>query len=437
MGGALADQWREFFYCDALGTDILVQKGQQRTGKRSSNVRGSDNIISNGSIVAVADGQCMLIVEQGKIVEVCAEPGEFVYDTSTEPSIFVGGLGKGILDTFKTIGRRFTFGGDTGKDQRVYYINTKEIVDNKFGTPTPIPFRVLDRNINLDIDVAVRCNGVYSYRIMDPLLFYANVSGNVEEAYTRDKIDAQMKSELLHHLAPAFARISALGVRPSELVGKNEEIADALSDELTTAWTELRGIEIVSIGLNSVSIPKEDEDLIKQAQRSAIMRDPTMAAATIVAAQSDAMRSAAQNENGAMMGFMGLGMAQQAGGVRTSDLYQMGQQNAAQAAQGQMPPAAPAGAVAAPGAWTCSCGKANTGRFCAECGKPKPEVKGWTCEKCGHLNQGKFCSDCGAPKPAGAPLYRCDKCGYEPDDPQNPPKFCPECGDPFDERDKV
>ncbi|MDE6916451.1 MAG: SPFH domain-containing protein, partial [Lachnospiraceae bacterium] len=184
VGGTLADQWKEFFYCDALDRDVLVVKGQKRVDGRSSNTKGSDNIISNGSGIAVADGQCMMIVEQGKVVEVCAEPGQFTYDSSTEPSIFVGGVGKGIKETFRTIGKRFAFGGDTGKDQRVYYFNIKEIMDNKFGTPNPIPFRVVDSKLGLDVDVSVRCSGVYSYKIADPLLFYTQVCGNVERTYT-------------------------------------------------------------------------------------------------------------------------------------------------------------------------------------------------------------------------------------------------------------
>ena len=193
VGGTLADQWKEFFYCESLDKDVMMTKGQKRVGNRSSNKKASDNIISNGSGIVVADGQCMIIVEQGKIVEVCAEPGEFTYDTSTEPSIFSGSFGEGIKETFKTIGKRFTYGGDTGKDQRVYYFNTKELIDNKFGTQNPVPFRVVDRNIGLDIDISIRCNGVYSYKIIDPLLFYTNVAGNVGDEYTRDQIDGQLK----------------------------------------------------------------------------------------------------------------------------------------------------------------------------------------------------------------------------------------------------
>ena len=425
IGGVLADQWKEFFYCDAIDKDVLAVKGQKRITGRSSNTKGNDNIISNGSVIAVADGQCMIIVEQGKIVEVCAEPGEFVWDASTEPSIFTGSLGQGILNTFKLIGKRFTFGGDTGKDQRVYYFNTKEIIDNKFGTPTPIPFRVVDRNIGLDIDVSVRCSGLYSYRIADPLLFYANVCGNVEKAYSRTEIDSQLKTEFVSALQPAFAKISDLQVRPSALPGHAEELSEAMNVALSKKWGELRGLQVVSIAMNPITLSEEDQELIKKAQHAAIMRDPTMAAATLVEAQGQAMKDAANNSAGAMTGFMGLGMAQNAGGFNAANLFAMGQQQGFVSAQSAAP-AAPT--------WKCACGAENTGKFCSQCGAAKP-ADGWTCTQCGAVNKGRFCAECGAKKPEGEPLYKCDKCGWEPEDPKNPPRFCPECGDPFDDKD--
>ena len=371
----------------------------------------------------------MMIVEQGKVVELCAEPGEFVYDTSTEPSIFYGGLGKGILNTFKLIGKRFTFGGDAAKDQRVYYFNTKEIVGNKYGTPNPVPFRVVDKNIGLDVDIAIRCNGEYSYKIQDPMLFYTNVCGNVEEAYDRSQIDSMLKSELMTALQPAFAKISEMGIRYSALPGHTQEIADALNEVLSKKWGELRGLCVASFGVNSVTAPKEDEQMIKELQKNAVMRNPNMAAATLVGAQSDAMRAAAANPNGAMMGFMGMGMAQQSGGFNAQQLFQMGQ-----AQQAQQAPQAPATPAAPQNGWTCSCGAVNTGRFCAECGAPRPEQNSWTCS-CGAVNTGKFCAECGKPRPAAAPVYRCNKCGWQPEDPHHPPKFCPECGDIFDDSD--
>lgn len=432
LGGTLADQWKEFFYCDALDDRIIAVKGRKQISGRSSNTKGNDNIISNGSGIAVADGQCMIIVEQGKVVEVCAEPGEYIYDKSTEPSIFSGNLGKSITDTFKTIGKRFAYGGDTGKDQRVYYFNTKELMDNKFGTRNPIPFRVVDSNIGLDVDVSVRCSGIYSYRVADPLLFYTNVCGNVEREYTRDEIDEQLKHEFVSAMIPAFGKLSALELRPNQLAAHNLELESAMNEALSEKWGAVRGLKIVSVALSSVTLPEEDAEMIKQAQRTAIMRDPTMAAATLVGAQSDAMKAAAENESGAMMGFMGMGMAQQAGGMNAQQLFAMGadRQNAAQEKRQN----------GAGEAWKCECGNTATGKFCENCGAKKPsdetDEKGWKCS-CGTLNKGKFCHNCGAKKPAGAPLYRCDKCGWEPEDPANPPKFCPECGDPFDDGDRV
>ncbi len=388
-GGVMADQWKEFFYCEAMPKDVLVTKGVKRTSDRSSNTKGNDNIISNGSGIAVADGQCMIIVEQGKIVEVCAEPGQFTFDSSSEPSIFAGNLGTSIVDTFKTIGKRFTYGGDTGKDQRIYYFNTKELVDNKFGTPNPIPFRVVDSKINLDIDVSLRCSGVYSYKIADPLLFYTNVCGNVEREYTRDEIDSQLKTEFVSKLQEAFARLSDMELRPNQIISHNSELEDAMNQALSDKWGAIRGLQVVSIALGSVTLPEEDAELIKQAQRAAINKDPNMAAATLVTAQGDAMRTAAGNTAGAMTGFMGMGMAMNTGAANTaSNLFAMGQAQ----------PAAPAAAAAPAAGWTCSCGTVNTGKFCSNCGTPAPAPAEWTCS-CGTVNNGKFCSNCGTPRP--------------------------------------
>ena len=423
LGGTLADQWKEFFYCEAMPKEVLVTKGQKRIGKRSSNTKGSDNIISNGSGIAVADGQCMIIVEQGKVVEVCAEPGEFTYDTSTEPSIFAGNLGESIKETFKTIGKRFTYGGDTGKDQRVYYFNTKELIDNKFGTPNPIPFRVVDSKIGLDVDVSVRCSGVYSYKIADPLLFYTNVCGNVEREYTRDELDGQLKTEFISALQPAFGKLSELELRPNQIVTHNTDLENAMNEALSSKWGELRGLKVVSVALGSVTLPDEDAEMIKQAQRTAIMRDPTMAAATLVGAQADAMKAAASNENGAMTGFMGMGMAMNAGGGAgaAQDLFTMGRQD--RQAQQQNAAAAPAGS------WKCKCGATATGNFCPECGSKMRGAmlaEGWT-GKWGSGLTGNFCPNCGSKKPAAC----CSKCGWKPEDSAHPPKFCPECGTKF------
>lgn len=426
VGGVLADTWKDYFVCDSMGADELVKKGEQNQGRRGVNRKGSENLITSGSVIVVAEGQCMLIVDQGKIVEFCAEPGAFEYDASTEPSLFCGDLKKGLVESFKLVGKRFTFGAETAHDQRVYYVNTKEIVGNKYGTASPVPFRVVDQNIGLDVDIAIKCFGEYSYKITDPVLFYANVVGNITDSYTRDAIDSQLKSELLTALQPAFAKISAMGVRYSALPAHTTEIAAALNEVLSEKWGDLRGISVVSFGVSSVSASEEDAAMIKEIQRNAALRDPRMAAAHLTGAQAEAMQQAAANEGGmgAIGAFMGLGMAQNAGGAQATNLYGM--------AAEQTPPAQPSG-------WTCAnCGHAgNTGKFCTECGAANPahqSVKGWTCPNCGTVNNGKFCAECGTAKPVAA-RYACSNCGWVPEDPTQPPKFCPECGDPFNDED--
>ena len=450
----LADQWQEYFYCDAIDVDTLVVRGQKSTGGRSSNTKGHDNVISNGSGIAVADGQCMIIVEQGKIVEVCAEPGRFTYDTSSEPSIFYGSLGKNIIDSFKLFGRRFTMGGDVGNDQRVYYFNTKEILDNKFGTPNPFMFDVVNKQIGYSRTVQVRCNGIYSYRITDPIKFYQNVCGNVEESYGRDQIDSQLKTEFIDALAPAFSALSELELRPSQIPGHGADLKKAMNDTLQSDWQERRGITIETIALNPITLTPEDMEKINQMEDAvALGSNASMMAGRMTESTATAMENAASNPNGAMMGFMGMNMVGQAGGAgfgAAQNLYNEGQAQKATAVVtpvgawtcacgtentgkfcmncGKPKPEEQAG-------WTCSCGTKNTGKFCMNCGKPKPEEQaGWTCS-CGTKNTGKFCMNCGKPKPEKKAVYRCSKCGWTPADPENPPKFCPQCGDPFDSSD--
>ena len=425
VGGTLASQWKEYFYVDALPDNVLATKAAKKIKGRFGGSRfEDDNVISDGSVIAVADGQCMMIVDQGKIVEFCAEPGEYIFDQNTEPSLFCGELnGDKVKAVLKTTFDRLSFGGQAGVDQRVYFFNTKEIPGNKYGTPSPVPFRVVDNNIGLDVDISIRCFGEYSYRVTNPMLFYTNVCGNVDGDYTRDQIDSQLKSELLTALQPAFAKISETGVRYSALPGHTAEIAGALNEVLSEKWANLRGVEIVSFGVSSVNASQEDEDMIKELQKNAVFRNANMAAAHLVGAQAQAMQDAAKNQAGAFTGFMGMNMAQQGGGMNPAQLFQMGAQ-----------PQNTSTPKETTRSWKCTCGTTVTGKFCPECGSPKPADEGWTCS-CGAMNKGKFCAECGAKRPAGTPLYRCDKCGWTPADPKNPPKFCPECGDPFDAQD--
>ena len=431
LGGTLADQWKEFFYCDALPNDVLMRRGQKQITGRSSNTKGNDNIISNGSGIAVADGQCMIIVDQGKIVEVCAEPGEYTFDTSSEPSIFSGKFGESLKESFRTLWKRFTYGGDTGKDQRVYYFNTKEILNNKFGTANPIMFEVVNKRIGMSRTVQVRCNGVYTYVIYDPLVFYSRLCGNVATEFTRDEIDAQLKVEFVDALQPALGALAEQELRPAQIPAKANELKAAMNDALKQEWIENRGISVAKIALNPITLTDADMKKINEIEDAVnIGSNPFAMAGRMTNATADAMQTAAGNSAGAMTGFMGMGMAMNAGNrMNAQDLFAMGQQQQAQQAAAQQ-----AAKPAADG-WKCSCGAINTGKFCSECGAPKPaDAEGWVCS-CGAVNKGKFCSNCGAKKPAGAPLYRCDKCGWEPEDPSNPPRFCPECGDIFDDND--
>lgn len=455
VGSTMADQWKEYFTCDAMKDDVLMVRARKHVSGRSSNTKGNDDVITNGSVFTVADGQCAIIVDQGKIVEICAIPGEYTYDMSTEPSIFSGSLGSSILETFKTMGKRISFGGDTPVTQRLYYINMHPIKDNLFGTKQPIPFRIVDPKINLDIDTKLKCNGSYDYIIADPILFYTGLAGNVTHEYRRSEIDMNLKAAFIDALARALGDVSKMGIRYSEINSHQAEIADAMNAALSTKWGETKGIKITNIYFNPFSFDERIEQKINEAQLRAMDRDPGMAATRMLDAQAEALKLAAGNTaTGPMMGFMNMNMAQQqAGGISAQSFYQMAaQQQQMQQQQMQQqaantwtctcgasntgkfcsecakPKPAPAGE------WKCSCGATNTGKFCMECGSAKPNTDGWTC-KCGAVNKGKFCMECGSPKPAGAPLYRCDKCGWEPADPTNPPKFCPECADPFDESD--
>ena len=352
--GVIADQWKEYFYCDSLNSDVLAVKGKKRSSVHSANF-GDDNIISNGSVIAIADGQCMIIVEQGKVVDICSEPGEYVYDMSSEPSVFIGNLAENVYNIFDNIAKRFTFGGQAPNDERVYYFNLKEISGNKFGTPNAVPFRVIDKNCNLDMDIGMRCFGQYSYKITNPLLFYTNVTGNFKNEFTKDEIDSQLKTELLTALQPAFAKISASGVRYSEIPAHTMELSDALNEVLSAKWKDLRGIEIVSLGISSISADEEDERIIKELQRNAAFKDPTMAAANLAGAQAQAMTDAAKNSGGAAQAFVGVNMAANAGGINAADLYAMSAEN-----KGNV--------------WYCpNCGKKCSGNFCPECGTKKPE----------------------------------------------------------------
>lgn len=459
----LADQWREYFYCDAMPSDILVKKGQKRANNSRSN-KSSGDIISNGSVIAVNEGQCMLIVDQGGVVDLCAVAGEFVYDASSEPSLFYGDLGENVKDTFDTLFHRLSFGGGTGKDQRIYYINLLEIMDNLFGTANPMPFLYVDDNIGIELEVEIKFNGTYSFRITDPLLFYKNVCGNVQDVYETSRLRNTMKAELMQAMQPALAKLGDLRIRVSDITKHTLDLTEELNRQLSVKWAEIRGIEVVSLNMNAPTMSQDMRDKINNVQLDAVYRDEDMRKVKTAEALSKAMVAAAGNSAGTERGTMGMGMAMMMGDMMgemmggnihtvlgnagSQDMQQNIQrgmpqnmqpgmtQNMSQDMQQGMPQMRPAGAAPVPG-WTCKCGyEDNRGKFCQDCGSPKPAEAGWTCS-CGAVNQGKFCPDCGSKRPEGAPIYKCDKCGWEPEDPTNPPKFCPECGDIFDDNDRV
>ena len=386
---ALADQWIDFFYCDSIDKDTLAVKGFKRASRGSSNTKGSDNYITSGSVIAVADGQCMMIVEQGKVIEICYEPGEYLFDSERSQGIFTNESQIAVDLLLDKVKDRFIHGGQTALDQRVYYFNTKEITGNRFGTPTAVPFRVVDTNVGLDMDVSLRCFGTFSYRITDPEQFYKNVCGNFEYDYKRDKIDEQIEAEVISALQPCFARLSAQGIRYSSLPLHTEDICKVMNDILSEKWSNLRGLEIVSFAIKGLKANEEDENMIKELQRNATFRDPTMAAAQLVGAQSDAMKAAASNTNaGAAAAFIGMNMASNATGMNVGDLFSMGgRQSQQQNAENE-------------NSWKCSCGSINTTRFCPSCGLEKPEHVGRSfCPECGFDLSDKvssrFCPNCG------------------------------------------
>lgn len=422
VSSVLKDQWKEYIYCDSLSSDVLVKKGVKRLAEGSVNNDGSSNIISDGSKIAVNEGQFLIIVENGKIVDYTSEAGSYTYKTGTEPSLFDSGF-QGLKDSFSKVGKRFTFGGQAENDQRVYFINIKEIMDNKVGIGD-VPFR----DSEFGFTIKLHGFGSYSYKIVDPLMFYTNVCANVTDKFMRSTIDEQLKAEVQHNLQPALGRIALKQIPYDQLTLFTKDIADELNKELSNEWVQRRGIAITSVAFSSIAPDDESAKKINQFQESRVYTNAQMMGARLGAANANAMESAASNSAGAMTGFMGLGFAQQAGsnaGNSIASFYGGGQQ---QQQPMQQQPMQPNVQHTSGASWTCpSCGVQNVGKFCGQCGtkQPEPQQSGsWTCS-CGTVNTGKFCSNCGTKQPQAAP--RCN-CGYVFPDPNNLPKFCPECG---------
>ncbi len=417
VSGALADQWLEVIEADNMGDQTVFTRGV--AVRKGSNTKGTENTVSNGSVIHVYPNQFMMLVDGGKVVDYTAEEGYYTVNNSSLPSLFNGQFG----DTLKESFNRIKYGGVTPTSQKVYYVNLQEIKGIKFGTRNPINY--FDTFYNSEL--FLRAHGTYSIKITDPLLFYAEVIPKNENKVEIDEINEQYLDEFLEALQSSINQMSADGTRISFVSSKARELGKYMADTLDDEWKKMRGMEIQSVGLASVSYDEESQKLINMRNQGAMLSDPTVREGYVQGAVARGMEAAGSNANGAMAGFMGMGMGMNAGGgfmgaASASNMQQMQMQRSAAQTGGA---AAGAQAAAAPaGSWTCSCGKVNTGKFCSECGKPAPAPAGtWTCS-CGTVNTGKFCSECGKPAPSPSGEWTCS-CGAV-----NTGKFCSECGKP-------
>lgn len=420
--GTLADQWIDFYTCDSLSSEVLMAVGTRPTQAKSGNTKYSENIITDGAKINVADGQCMLICENGKIVECTAEAGQYTYKTELQPTIMSGGL-KDLMPTFSQVGKRFLAGGAPTDEQRIYYINIKEILGNKIGFAN-IPFR----DSEFQFTMKVKGFGLYTFKITNPMLFYTALAGNVQDKYTKSALMETMKAEVMAAIQPALGKIAAKGIAYDQLINYPAEIGNAVDEIMSAKWSDTRGIDIISFAIESITVDEESAAKIAMFQEARVLSNAQMAAGRMVGSTAQALENAASNSAGAMTGFMGLGFAQNAGVGNVNNLFEMANQ---QGGAVPMPPS-----METSNSWKCTCTAENTGAFCTECGSQKPVDMSWACT-CGNANLGKFCSNCGNQKPAEAAQYKCDKCGWLPTNPTEPPKFCPECGDKFDNDDIV
>ena len=401
IGGAFADQWLEVYEADNMGDQtvfargVLMRKGQNR--------KGTEDTVTNGSVIHVYDNQFMLLVDGGKIVDYTAEPGYYKVDNSSLPSMFNGQFGDSLKESFD----RIRFGGQTPTAQKVFFINLQEIKGIKFGTRQPINY--FDSFYNAEL--FLRAHGNYSIKIVNPLQFYAEAIPRNKDHVEIDEINEQYLSEFLEALQSAINQMSADGIRISYVSSKARELGQYMSSILDQEWNQTRGMEIQAVGL-TVSYNEDSQKLINMRNEGAMLSDPTIREGYMQGAVARGLEAAGSNANGSMAGFMGMGMASNVtGGVMgaASNVnlaqMQMQQQNVA-ATQAQMAGATgnaqamgSAGnpqAAAPAGTWTCSCGQVNSGKFCSECGKPAPAAE-WTCS-CGQVNSGNFCSNCGKPR---------------------------------------
>ncbi|MCI8361172.1 MAG: virion core protein [Clostridiales bacterium] len=424
IGGSLADQWLEVIEPDEMSDATVFTSGVpvRRDDKRGSNRKGTENTVSNGSVIHVYPNQFMMLVDGGKIVDYTAEEGYYTVNNSSLPSLFNGQFGETLKDSFS----RIKFGGVTPTAQRVFYINLQEIKGIKFGTRNPVNY--FDNFYNAEL--FLRAHGTYSIKVQDPIKFYAEVIPRNKDRVDINQINEQYLAEFLEALQSAINQMSADGIRISYVASKGRELSRYMSTILDEDWNRMRGFLIEAVGIASISYDEESQKLINMRNQGAMLGDPNVREGYVQGAVARGMEAAGSNAGGSMAGFMGMGVGMNAGGgfvgaASAANQAQMQQQSQPAAAQPAADPAA--------GGWTCACGADNRGKFCAQCGKPRPENKGWTCA-CGRENTGNFCSECGKPRPR---KIKCDKCGYtcDPSEGGSVPKFCPECGDPINEAD--
>lgn len=415
VGGALADSWLESVECTDMGDSTVFCRGSfvHSGDKRYGNKKSTGDTISNGSIIHVGENQFMLLTDGGKVVDYTAEPGYFKVDNSAMPSLFNGQFG----DSLKNVWERIKFGGTPSSAQRVYYINLQEIKGIKFGTANPVNY--FDDFYNAEL--FVRAFGTYSIKITNPLLFYAEAVPKNEDSVDIDDINEQYLNEFLDALQSTMNKMSMDGIRISHLASKSRELSRYMSTVLDEEWKQTRGMEILAVGIGSISYDDESKELINMRNKGAMMGDANVREGYVQATVAEGINAAGSNANGSAAGFMGVGMAMNAGGGFMG-AASASNQAAMQQQQQQRAAAQPAPAA---GLWTCACGTENDGKFCKNCGTPKPQNGVWTCA-CGTVNDGKFCKDCGTARPAGKIV--CPDCGKELDE---APKFCPECGHRF------
>lgn len=410
IGGGLADSWLEVVEPDNMGDQTVFARGVLTN--KGQNKKGTENTISNGSVVHVYDNQFMMLVDGGKVIDYTAEPGYYKVDSSSMPSLFNGQFGESLKETFS----RIKFGGQTSQGQKVFYINLQEIKGIKFGTKNPVNY--FDTFYNAEL--FLRAHGTYSIKITNPLQFYAEAIPRNKDRVEIDDINEQYLSEFLEALQAAINQMSADGTRISFVTSKASELGRYMANCLDENWKQMRGMEIVSVGLASLSYDEKSQELINTRNEGAMLSDPSIAQGYMVKNLSEGVKNAGSNSAGAMQGFMGVGIGASAMGNMMNGFTQMSQnqQQMNQSAGVQQPMQQTANASG----WTCECGKVNTGKFCSECGKPQPVMDtDWTCE-CGKVNSGRFCSECGKPRPAAD--WTCE-CGAV-----NTGKFCSECGKP-------